>query len=285
MSRHRSPSPVTRRGALVAGAAWVAGAFAASSGLGARSGGAASPTALSPGALTAAQVPAAASPSASAPSATAAAGPANTAAATATATQATFDRSAHSTTDPASPWVVVNKQHALVPSDYAPAQVVRVAGEQVSAAAAPDLEALLEHSRQDGVALTLVSGFRTFDYQEQVHRRSVARNGQAGADRYSARAGHSEHQTGLAVDFSSADGSATLSPRFAQTDEGAWLAQHAGEHGWLLRYTEADQAVTGYNPEPWHFRWVGVELMAAMSAAGVSTLEEFFGVSGGPDYA
>ncbi|MEH3077510.1 MAG: D-alanyl-D-alanine carboxypeptidase family protein [Quadrisphaera sp.] len=96
-----------------------------------------------------------------------------------------------------------------------------MAGELVSAAAAPDLEALLAHSRDDGVALTLVSGFRTFDYQEQVHRRSVARNGQAGADRYSARAGHSEHQTGLAVDFSSADGPGDAEPPVRPDRRGA----------------------------------------------------------------
>ncbi|MEH3075280.1 MAG: D-alanyl-D-alanine carboxypeptidase family protein [Quadrisphaera sp.] len=278
MSRHRAPSSVTRRGALVVGAAWVAGAFAASSGVSGRWSGSAPVTAAPPEALVSAQAPP--TPVGPGPS-TAGADPSPTSATTA----ATFDRSAHSTAEAASPWVVVNKQHPIVPSDYEPAQVVRVAGELVSAAAAPDLEALLAHSRDDGVALTLVSGFRTFDYQEQVHRRSVARNGQAGADRYSARAGHSEHQTGLAVDFSSADGRATLSPRFGQTDEGLWLAEHAGEHGWLLRYTETDQAVTGYNPEPWHFRWVGAELVAAMVAAGTPTLEQFFGVSGGPDYA
>jgi zinc D-Ala-D-Ala carboxypeptidase len=260
----------------VAGAAWVTGALAASSGLGGRPTGATAPAAAPSEALAAAQVPAEPAPSSAAPTSPAASSPAAAPA---------FDRAAHSTSEASSPWVVVNKQHPIVPSDYEPAQVVRVAGELVSAAAAPDLEALLARSRDDGVALTLVSGFRTFDYQEQVHRRSVGRNGQAGADRYSARAGFSEHQTGLAVDFSSADGSATLSPRFAQTDEGLWLAAHAGEHGWLLRYTEADQAVTGYNPEPWHFRWVGVDLVAAMAAAGTPTLEQFFGVSGGPDYA
>ncbi|TNM69963.1 D-alanyl-D-alanine carboxypeptidase family protein [Streptomyces sp. NP160] len=278
MSRHRAPSSVTRRGALVAGAAWVAGAFAASSGLGGRWGATAAPSAAPAEALAAAQVP---PTPAGTPSTPPTASPTT---ATATAS-ATFDRTAHSTGEASSPWVVVNKQHPIVPADYEPAQVVRVAGELVSAVAAPDLEALLAHSRDDGVALTLVSGFRTHEYQEQVHRRSVARNGQAGADRYSARAGYSEHQTGLAVDFSSADGSATLSPRFGETDEGLWLAEHAGAHGWLLRYTEADQAVTGYNPEPWHFRWVGVELVAAMAAAGTPTLEQFFGVSGGPDYA
>lgn len=277
MSRHRAPSPVTRRGALVAGAAWVAGAFAATSGTGLRLPSSATPQAE---ALMAARLPAASpAPSAASPA------PVEPSPAPTPAPTPTFDRSAHSTADAASPWVVVNKTRPITPADYAPAQLATVAGEVVSAAAAPDLEALLARSRDDGVALTLVSGFRSRDYQEDVHRRSVSRNGQEGADRYSARAGYSEHQTGLAVDFSSASGSATLSPRFAQTDEGLWLAAHAGEHGWLLRYTEADQAVTGYNPEPWHFRWVGVELVAAMTAAGTATLEEFFGVTGGPDYA
>jgi len=272
VSRHRAPSPVTRRGALVAGAAWVAGAFAVSSGAGLRLPSSAAPQAE---ALVAARLPSTA-PSAS---------PSTAATPPPVAPSPTFDRSAHSTVEAASPWVVVNKTHPISPSDYEPSQLAEVAGEVVSAAVAPDLEALLARSRDDGVALTLVSGFRSRDYQEDVHRRSVSRNGQAGADRYSARAGYSEHQTGLAVDFSSAAGTATLSPRFGQTDEGLWLAEHAGEHGWLLRYTEADQAVTGYNPEPWHFRWVGVELVAAMTAAGTATLEEFFGVTGGADYA
>ena len=279
MSRHRAPSPVTRRGALVAGAAWAAGAFAATSGAGLRLPASGAPPQAE--ALMAARLPSSGgSPAPSTPSASATAvevppSPSPT---------PTFDRAAHSTSDASSPWVVVNKSHPVDPADYEPAQLATVAGEVVSASAAPDLEALLARSRDDGVSLTLVSGFRSRDYQEDVHRRSVGRNGQAGADRYSARAGYSEHQTGLAVDFSSAAGSATLSPRFGQTDEGLWLAEHAGSHGWLLRYTEADQAVTGYNPEPWHFRWVGVELVAAMAAAGVTTLEEFFGVTGG-DYA
>lgn len=279
MSRHRAPSPVTRRGALVAGAAWVAGALAATSGAGLRL---PSSTAPQAEALMAARLPSSA-PSAASPAAPSPAP--STPAASTPAPTPTFDRSAHSTTDATSPWVVVNKTHPITPADYAPAQLTKVAGEVVSAAAAPDLEALLARSRDDGVSLTLVSGFRSRDYQEDVHRRSVSRNGQAGADRYSARAGYSEHQTGLAVDFSSAAGNATLSPSFGRTDEGLWLAEHAGQHGWLLRYTEADQAVTGYNPEPWHFRWVGVELVAAMTSAGAATLEEFFGVTGGPDYA
>lgn len=279
MSRHRAPSPVTRRGALVVGAAWVAGAFAATSGAGLRVPATSAPAPQAE-ALMAARLPSSV-PSAS--SSAAATQP--PAAPPPSSSEPTFDRAAHSTVEAASPWVVVNKTHPIDPADYAPAQLTKVAGEVVSAAAAPDLESLLARSRDDGVALTLVSGFRSRDYQEDVHRRSVSRNGQAGADRYSARAGFSEHQTGLAVDFSSAAGAATLSTRFGQTDEGLWLAEHAGEHGWLLRYTEADQAVTGYNPEPWHFRWVGVELVTAMAAAGAATLEEFFGVTGGADYA
>ncbi len=281
--RRRALPPVSRRHLIGAAAAWALGGAAASSGaVGALRLPGAETTTSAAGLRSA--VPASGGAPAASPTASPSPSPADPATTPTTASAPSFDAAAHSTSAADSPWVVVNKSHPIDPGDYAPAQLVTVAGEVVSAAAAPDLEALLQHGRDDGVPLALVSGFRTREYQETVHRRSVARNGQAGADRYSARAGFSEHQTGLAVDLTSADGRATLSPSFAQTDEGLWLAASAGQHGWLLRYTGADQAVTGYNPEPWHFRWVGVDLVAAMTARGTATLEEFFGVTGGADY-
>lgn len=196
-----------------------------------------------------------------------------------------FDKAARSTTDPASPWVVVNKQHPL-PRDYAPAHLVAVDGRQVSAEVAGDLAAMRDAARAEGVVLQLASAYRPYTYQVGVHARLVRRDGAAGADRVSARPGYSEHQTGFAVDFGSATApGCTLRNCFATTAEGRWLEAHAGEHGFLHRYTEAGTAVTGYNQESWHFRWVGRDLTAAMAAEGVGTLEEFFGVSGGPVYA
>lgn len=185
-----------------------------------------------------------------------------------------------------SPWVVVNKQHPLRPLDYAPDDLVTVQGYQVRAAVAPPLRALLAAAARDGVTLPLVSAYRSYDYQRQVHRASVQRNGQEQADRTSARAGYSEHQTGLAVDLgSTTDPGCAFEPCYSGTVEGRWLDAHAADFGFLHRYTDANSAVTGYSPEGWHFRYVGTDLLAEMRRRGVTTLEELFGVSGGPGYA
>nr|WP_276612458.1 M15 family metallopeptidase [Kineococcus vitellinus] len=161
-----------------------------------------------------------------------------------------------------------------------------VAGKQVSSVVAPELTALLAAARADGVRLALTSGYRSLDYQRGVHARAVAREGAAEAERYSARPGHSEHQTGLAVDFgSTTDSGCTLRDCFAETPEARWLTAHAGAFGFLLRYRPEDSAVTGYAAESWHYRWVGVDLVQRMAERGVTTLEAFFGVSGGPQYA
>ncbi|GAA0324836.1 M15 family metallopeptidase [Kineococcus aurantiacus] len=190
-----------------------------------------------------------------------------------------------STTDAASPWVVVNKQHPLNPLEYAPELAV-VGGKEVAASIAGDLRALLDAARAEGVSLSITSGYRSFSRQRSVHDSSVARNGLESAESLSARPGYSEHQTGLAVDFggSSAPG-CLLENCFGQTPESAWLRARAGAFGFLLRYPEGATPVTGYEPEPWHWRWVGTDLLARMAERGVTTLEEFFGISGGTAYA
>ncbi|GAB7192835.1 hypothetical protein NUM3379_35440 [Kineococcus sp. NUM-3379] len=192
----------------------------------------------------------------------------------------------HSTTDPASPWVVVNKKRPLVPGDHVPASLTEVAGEPVATAVVPDLTALLAAGEADGVRLTLTSGYRSRAQQEAVHERAVRRDGREVAERFSARPGYSEHQTGLAVDFgSAAQPACAVQDCFGQTPEARWLAAHAGGFGFLLRYPAGLTPVTGYAPESWHYRWVGRELVARMAERGVVTLEEFFGVPGGPGYA
>ncbi|MEU2349700.1 M15 family metallopeptidase [Modestobacter sp. NPDC049651] len=197
-----------------------------------------------------------------------------------------FDTAAHSTTDPASPWVVVNKQHPLQPLDFAPAQLATVGGKQVSAQAAPDLQAMIDAAAAEGLRVTVSSGYRSYAYQVGVHDEAVSRQGWEYAESVSARAGYSEHQTGFAVDLGSAGSpGCDLSSCFGGTPEGRWLAAHAAEFGFLLRYTAAGSAVTGYSPEAWHFRWVGRDLTAELVRRGVITLEEFFGISGGPEYA
>jgi D-alanyl-D-alanine carboxypeptidase len=196
-----------------------------------------------------------------------------------------LDLSLHATHDPASPWVVVNKALPLVPGDWAPTDLVDVAGYQVRPAVQEPLTAMLAAAAADGVALELRSGFRSAAYQQGVHAGWVARVGQARADEVSARAGHSEHQTGLAVDVGSGSRpECDFEACFDQTPEGLWVAQRAEEFGFVVRYTAVNQAVTGYAPEGWHLRWVGPELLTEMDRQGVTTLEELFGLPGGPSY-
>jgi D-alanyl-D-alanine carboxypeptidase len=195
-----------------------------------------------------------------------------------------LDLTEHSTSDPESPWVVVNKRTPLDPVDYEP-DLTTVRGYLVRPDAAPDVAALLDAADADGVHLTLRSAYRGYPKQVAVYDGWVAQLGTEQADDVSARPGHSEHQTGLGVDVGG-----TTRPEcdfeacFGETVEGRWVAEHAHEFGMLVRYTRQNSAVTGYAPEPWHLRWVGRELAAHMRATGVTTLEEVFDVPGG-DYA
>jgi D-alanyl-D-alanine carboxypeptidase len=196
-----------------------------------------------------------------------------------------LDVTQQSTSDPASAWVVVNKALPLAPADYAPADLVVVAGYEVRAALQDPLGRMLAAAAAEGVRLELRSGFRSYAYQGGVHADWAARIGQPRADEVSARPGHSEHQTGLAVDVGSATRpECDFQACFDQTPEGQWVAARAAEFGFLVRYTAANQAVTGYAPEGWHLRYVGTDLLAEMQRRGVTTLEELFGLPGGPAY-
>ncbi|GIG40305.1 M15 family metallopeptidase [Cellulomonas phragmiteti] len=196
----------------------------------------------------------------------------------------TFDLQQHSTSDPASPWVIVNKQHPVA-EEYEPTDLVDVDGVRVRAAVEPDLRAMVDAAGAAGARLVVRSGFRSYAEQAAGRAAIEARRGFAHAERYSARPGFSEHQTGLAVDLDSgSEPGCNLQTCFTRTTEGVWLAEHAWEFGFVVRYTEANTAVTGYAPEGWHLRWVGRELTAHLHAEGIGSLEEAFGVVGGPEY-
>lgn len=196
-----------------------------------------------------------------------------------------IDLARYSTTDPASLWVVVNKQHAVDPLDYAPTGLVWVDGGMVRGDVAPDLKAMIAAAKADGVRLSLRNGYRSYRDQVVVHGDVVDRAGAAYADGVSARPGYSEHQTGLALDLHSASQpTCDLKPCFAQTVEATWVVAHAWEHGFVVRYTPDNTAATGYEPEAWHLRYVGPELAAWLHASAVPSLEDAFGVTGGPAY-
>lgn len=140
----------------------------------------------------------------------------------------------------------------------------------------PDAEAAFNQMQADaaaeGITLKIISGYRSYSHQTNTYNRYVARDGQASADRYSARPGHSEHQTGLAMDINS------LYQSFGETPEGIWLTEHCAEYGFIIRYLEEKEAETGFMYEPWHIRYVGEKLAAEVTASGLC-LEEFLGIT------
>lgn len=205
-------------------------------------------------------------------------------------TEQNFDRTAHSLDDPMSIWVVSNKLRALQPADFAPTDLVMPAGvenefeQPLRAPAASAVESLASAAQADGIDVRIISAYRDYATQTTLYDSYVARDGQQAADTYSARPGHSEHQTGLVVDFDD-HGDCYLAACFGETPAGTWLAAHASEYGFIVRYPDGKQAVTGFMPEPWHFRFVGVDLAERMRADNVTTLEEFFDLPDAPGYA
>ena len=191
-----------------------------------------------------------------------------------------FDRGRHSTSDPASIWVIVNKKHPVA-ADYRP-DIALVRGYQVASAAAQPLGELLAASDRAGLGFKIASAFRSYAYQQGVYAGTVAARGRAVADRVSARPGHSEHQTGLAVDLvTPASPACHFDACFGETPGGQWLAANSWRYGFIVRYQPGSTRLTGYAPEPWHLRYVGRRLALELRRTGTATLEEFFGVTGG----
>lgn len=196
-------------------------------------------------------------------------------------------QSTRSLDDPGSSWVVVNKQRSLQPKEYAPSDLVApnvplrksITDDEkmLRLEAARALEQLVAAGKNAGQSFTLQSGYRSYAFQKKLYNRYVDQQGQAEADTQSARPGYSEHQTGLAVDLGG-----TTNPRcdvhacFADTPEGQWLAANAHAYGFIIRYPEGADAVTGYVYEPWHIRYVGTELANKVLAAGSPPLETYF---------
>ena len=202
----------------------------------------------------------------------------------------TFDKAAASIDDPASPWVVVDKLRPLNPADYAPADLVdlevphtwhpRLRQEAADAVVAMFAAAQAEA----GLTLASNSAYRSYDSQVEVYNDDMNAHGQAFADTDTARPGYSEHQTGLAIDIGADSGYCSLDPCFAGTPEGQWLAANAWRFGFLLRYPQGLDQVTGYTFEPWHYRYIGVPLATELHNTGVPTLEQFFGLPNAPGY-
>ncbi|NQL61186.1 YSIRK-type signal peptide-containing protein [Streptococcus suis] len=179
----------------------------------------------------------------------------------------TFNGQYYSVDGKYGPVIIVNKQHGLA-STYNP-------GEN------PTARNAYQNLRNDMIRQGFnvgkaYSGFRSYETQQTLYLNYVQRDGQAAADRYSARPGHSEHQTGLAFDLTDASGALLTNSRAEQ-----WLKDNAHKYGFVVRYLPGKEAVTGYMSEPWHLRYVGKEAKDIYQSG--LTLEEYYGIPGG-DY-
>lgn len=159
--------------------------------------------------------------------------------------------------------LIANKTYPLT-SSYAPGGL--------QSACSSAFATMQAAAKKSGVTLTIVSGYRSYQHQTNTYNRYVNRDGKAKADTYSARPGHSEHQTGLAMDLNS------LYTSFANTKEGKWLAANAHKYGFIIRYPNGKTAQTGYIYEPWHVRYVGTDKAAKIYNSGLC-LEEYYGIT------
>ena len=143
---------------------------------------------------------------------------------------------------------------------------------------AAKLEEMVKAAKDAGVTLYVTTAYRSYKDQELEYS-SVATLGEATASMTCEKAGYSEHQLGLAVDFSDSTDTVKPSTSFAKTDAGKWLQEHAHEYGFILRYPEGKEKITGYNFTPWHYRFVGVDEAKAMYAEDPAmTMEEYYNV-------
>ena len=178
--------------------------------------------------------------------------------------------------------VVVNKQRPLNPVDYSP-DVVLVPVPYVNQpylrqeAASAVVEMFAAITAETGLELQAQSAFRSYDTQVSVYQGWVDSLGQEAADLTSARPGHSEHQTGLAIDVNALpDQGCSLEPCWGGTPHAQWVAANAWRFGFIVRYQDGQTPITGYEYEPYHLRYVGLEVAKDMHDRGIPTLEQYF---------
>ena len=180
--------------------------------------------------------------------------------------------------------MLVNKQFGL-PMDYKPADLVDdpnlpfiFSGKDekrlIRKVAADALEKLFGAAKKDNIFLAGVSAYRSAQTQQGLFNSYVKTQGEAEARKYSAVPGFSEHQTGLAIDVSGSTGACAAENCFGDTPEAKWLADHAHEYGFIIRYPKGKEAITGYAYEPWHLRYVGQAIAKKIHDQGI-TFEEY----------
>lgn len=181
--------------------------------------------------------------------------------------------------------VLVNKNNPL-PPDYVPPDLAipdmpfvfpeNLPQRYLRKEAAQALSQLYEKAAQEGIEIVGVSGYRSYQRQDEIFTARAKERGEMEANRTSAYPGQSEHQTGLAVDISSPVVGCQLTQDFGDTTEGRWLSENAPEFGFIIRYQKGEENITGYAYEPWHLRYVGKDAARTIAQRNL-TLEEYLG--------
>lgn len=178
-------------------------------------------------------------------------------------------------------YMIANKTYPL-PADYVPSNTHKKITNPDGACAECIIEdaymafaSMKKDASANGLTLWIQSGYRAYKYQEGLYNSYVKnRGGKEKADTFSARPGHSEHQTGYAFDLNTIDSS------FANTKEGIWVNENCIKYGFIIRYPKGKDNETGYKYEPWHLRYVGVELASKLYNNGDwITMEDYFGIT------
>ena len=172
--------------------------------------------------------------------------------------------------------LLVNKYNYLT-EDYVPSNLENISttyarsGMQLVKEAKEAFETLSENAKKEGMNVIAMSSYRSYDYQVNLYNNYVAQDGKEAANKYSARPGYSEHQTGLAVDVYNLDLPYTS---FEETEEFTWMQENAYKYGFILRFPKDKVDITGYQYESWHYRYVGKKVAKEIKDNNL-TLEEY----------
>lgn len=179
-------------------------------------------------------------------------------------------------------FMLANKKNPL-PSDFKPEDLIKATvrqkygNTQLPKVTDDALKLMFDGAQKAGFKLYLSSGYRDYGFQKQLFNNAVAKNGAQEANRWVAKPGESEHQTGLAVDITAKSVNLELTVEFEKTEEYQWLIKNCANYGFILRYPEGQEDVTGYSYEPWHYRYIGDIEIAQKIMAENLTFEAYLG--------
>ena len=169
------------------------------------------------------------------------------------------------------PYIIVNKYYK-VPEGYRPPDLETFDGQLLRKETGEAYKRMREDGLKQGLNIRVVSGYRSVEYQEGLYNRYLSSDSKENVDRYSARPGYSEHHTGMAMDlFGSQDGLRN----FENTPEYPWVRDNCYKYGFIIRYLVETEDITGYESEPWHLRYVGVDVATEMKEKNIKSFEEY----------